>query len=364
MTVLHENLPGLSPAARSSQPVFTMARNAKPHARGVSKPRIATAPARREKPDNGSKLLGPKKLKQLYSTMLRCRMVREKARILCNLGNPARNHLDARGLEAVEVGALIDLLPRDCISCGRRELSAGYIRGTPLEELFRQLFDVRAAAGAGDALSPVPGQLGAGILASASTLAARTNISAGVALSFKMQKRPNVVVAFSGDDATLLNSWRESVQFAVAHKLPIVHVVQNDLGTEPAGPKLQASGQESQASPPAPGIPTLVVDGTDAVAVYRVSQEAIRRAREGHGPALIECKSQRWAGHSEIGLSAPSPSQDQKPHPDPLVFMETYLRERGVWSEAWKDRLVKTFKRELETAVKSAERASRVKAVS
>lgn len=339
-----------------------MARNTKPHTRRVSKHEIAAAPARREKPDSGSKLLGPKKLKQLYSTMLRCRMVQEKARVLCDQGNPTRNHLDAGGLEAVEVGALIDLLPKDCISCGRRELSAGYIRGTALEGLFRQLLDVQATSLAGDALSPAPGRLEAGILASASTLAARTNISAGVALSFKMQKRPHVVVAFSGDDATLLNSWRESVQFAVAHKLPIVHVVQNDLGTEPAGPKLQAPGQESQASPPAPGIPTLVVDGTDVVAVYRVSQEAIRRAREGHGPALIECKSQRWAGHSEIGLPTASPSQDQKPRPDPLVFMETYLRERGVWSEAWKDRLVKAFERQLDAAVKLAERASRVKA--
>jgi len=357
-----KNLPGLSsgrePAAKGSQPVFTMARNTKPHTRGVSKHQLAPAPASREKPGNGSKLLGPKKLKQLYSAMLRCRMVQEKARILCSQGNLVKNHLDAGGLEAVEVGALIDLLPKDCISCGRHELSAGYIRGTPLEELFRQLLAAQAASGAAAA-----DQLAAGILASASTLAARTNISAGVALSFKMQKRPHVVVAFSGDDATLLNSWRESVQFAVVHKLPIVHVVQNDLGTEPAGPKLQAVGQESQASSPAPGIPTLLVDGTDVVAVYRVSQEAIRRAREGHGPALIECKSQRWAGHSEIGLATASPSQDQKPQPDPLAFMEAYLRERGVWSEAWKDRLVKTFRRQLETAVKSAERASRVKAV-
>jgi TPP-dependent pyruvate/acetoin dehydrogenase alpha subunit len=341
-----------------------MARNAKPHTRGVSKHKLVATPARREKPGSGSKLLGPKKLKQLYSTMLRCRMVQEKAHSLCNQGNPTRNRLDAEGLEAVEVGALIDLLPKDCISCGRGELSAGYIRGTPLEELFRQLLQVQVTSGARDALSPAPGQSGAGILASASTLAARTNISAGVALSFKMQKRPHVVVAFSGDDATLLNSWRESVQFAVTHKLPIVHVVQNDLGTEPAGPKLQAPGQESRASSPAPGIPTLVVDGTDVVAVYRVSQEAIRRAREGHGPALIECKSQRWAGHSEISLATASPSQDQKRRPDPLAFMETYLRERGVWSEAWKDRLVKTFKQQLETALKSTQRASRVKAVS
>jgi TPP-dependent pyruvate/acetoin dehydrogenase alpha subunit len=340
-----------------------MAHKSNFHSGRAAKHKPPGASARLEKPGSFSKLLGPKKLKQLYSTMLRCRIFQEKLRLLSNQGKLARNHSGAGGLEAVEVGALIDLLPKDCISCGRREWIAGYIRGAPLEELFRQLFPGETAS-----TSPEPARISAGpgaggILASASTLAARTNISAGVALAFKIQKKPHVVVAFSEDDATVLNSWRESVQFAVVHKLPIVHVVQNDLGTEPAGPKLQTPGRESELSSAAPGIPTLVVDGLDVVAVYRVAQEAIRRAREGHGPALIECKSRRWTGHSEVGPARPSsPRQDQTSQPpDPLDFMENYLRERGVWSEAWKDRLVKTFKRQLEAAVKSAARAPRAR---
>jgi TPP-dependent pyruvate/acetoin dehydrogenase alpha subunit len=340
-----------------------MARKTNSHAGRAAKHRLAAAP-RLEKPGAFSKLLGSKKLKQLYSTMLRCRMVQERVHLLSSQGRFAGNHSGGGGLEAVEVGVLIDLLPKDFISCGHRDLIAGYIRGAPLEELFRQLLAEEPAPGSREPAPINTGQGAAGILAGACTLAARTNISAGVALAFKMQKKPHVVVAFSGDDATVLNSWRESIQFAVGHKLPIVHVVQNDLGTEPAGPKLQTPRRDTGIPSSAFGIPTLVVDGTDVVAVYRVAQEAIRRAREGHGPALIECKSQRWVGHSEVGPPRPSSSShNQNPKsPDPLAFMEIYLRQRGVWSEAWKDRLANTFKRQLEAAVRSAERATRIKA--
>jgi len=319
-----------------------MARKTNSRPRRAAKRKLAATSPRLEKPGSRSKLLGSNKLKQLYSTMLRCRIFQERLQLLSSQGKLARNHSGAGGLEAVEVGALIDLLPKDCISCQRRDAIAGYILGTPLEELFRQLMCGGAASGSREPARISAAQGAGGILAGAPTLAARTNISAGVALAFKMQKKPHVVVAFSGDDATVLNSWRESVQFAVIHKLPIVHVVQNDLETEPSGPKLQTPGRESETSPPAPGIPTLVVDGSDVVAVYRVAQEAIRRAREGHGPALIECKRPRWAGHSEVGpLKTSSPPQDHNlQSPDPLIFMENYLRERGVWSEASKDRLV------------------------
>jgi TPP-dependent pyruvate/acetoin dehydrogenase alpha subunit len=110
-------------------------------------------------------------------------------------------------------------------------------------------------------------------------------------------------------------------------------------------------------------IPKLIVDGTDAVAVYRVAQEAIRRARQGHGPALIECKTRRWVGHSDIG---PAPSVADGNHEprssDPLLSMEAYLKQRGLWSDAWKERLVRSFTKECDTALSRTGRFARKKA--
>jgi pyruvate dehydrogenase E1 component alpha subunit len=301
---------------------------------------------------NPIKLLSSGKLKQLYSAMLRCRMLEERAQKLPDRGNFNRAHQMRIGGEAAEVGAMFDLQPRDCVFCGRRDMVAGFIRGAPLADVLARLLDTQASKSNGTS----PGaslEDTVGIVAGPSTLAVRMNVSAGVALAYKMQKKPNVVMVFSGDDATALSSWRESVAFAVARKLPVVHVVQDDLGDETLAsrPHTIAKGSDSSTG----AIPRLIVDGTDAVAVYRVAQEAIRRARQGHGPVLIECKTRRWVGHSDVG---PTPSPANANHDrggsDPLLSMEAYLKERSLWSDAWKERLVRSFAKELDAAVKRA----------
>jgi pyruvate dehydrogenase E1 component alpha subunit len=107
------------------------------------------------------------------------------------------------------------------------------------------------------------------------------------------------------------------------------------------------------------GIPTLVVDGNDVVAVFRVAQEAIRRAREGHGPSLIECKTQRWP--TPLATPKPNPSiqsPGSRPPDDPICCMETYLEKKGLWSEAWKERLVSSFTKQLDAAEAFAEQST------
>jgi pyruvate dehydrogenase E1 component alpha subunit len=299
------------------------------------------------------KLLSSGKLKQLYSGMLRCRMLEEKAQMLLQQGNFNRAHKMRIGGEAAEVGAMFDLQPKDCVSCGRRDMVAGFIRGAPLADVLARLLGRTQASNSNGASPPASLEDTVGIVAGPSTLAARMNVSTGVALAYKMQKKPNVVMVFSGDDATALSSWRESVAFAVARKLPVVHVVQDDLGDETVASRPHTIAKDSDSSTVA--IPRLIVDGTDAVAVYRVAQEAIRRARQGHGPVLIECKTRRWVGHSDVG---PKPSVANANHDpgssDPVLSMEAYLKQRGLWSDAWKERMVRSFTKEFDAAISRA----------
>jgi TPP-dependent pyruvate/acetoin dehydrogenase alpha subunit len=178
-----------------------------------------------------------------------------------------------------------------------------------------------------------------------------------VALAYKTQNKQNVVVAFSGDDSTALGSWHEAVDFAVANKLPIVHVVQHDVWTEPPDPRLLVAVKDMDNMPQDGGIPTLAVDGNDVVAVYRVAQEAIRRARQGHGPALIECKTYR--SPTQTGTAqAQNPVTQAEDSTDSISSMETYLRQKKLWSDAWKDRLVSSFGKQLDAAQSFAERRS------
>jgi TPP-dependent pyruvate/acetoin dehydrogenase alpha subunit len=85
------------------------------------------------------------------------------------------------------------------------------------------------------------------------------------------------------------------------------------------------------------------------VGVFRVTQEAIRRAREGHGPAVIECLTARSSANDTARTSAQYLAQD------PISFMEQYLRRRDLWSAEWSHSIIDEFNRQLREAATSLE---------
>ena len=331
-----------------------------------TKTKERAAPARAERPEpqsdathsgNGAEPLGPEILKRLYSYMLKCRSVEEKARLLFKQGKFAGNYYAAVGQEATEVGCSIDLEKEDTVAPSHRDFIANIMKGTPLKLMFAQLYARKSSPDQGRSSPAHCGYAPLNIITPASTIAAQLNIGTGVALAYKMQKKPNIVLAFSGDGSTSLGFWHEALNFAGVHKLPIVYVVQNNLWAESVSTKLQTAVEDLSVKAQAYGFPGITVDGNDVVAVYRVAREAIHRAREGEGPTLIECKTYRWYGHSEI-----DPAKYRTPEEveywkskDPIPAMERYLQQRGLWSDEWKQQLVQEFNREIDEAVEFAE---------
>jgi TPP-dependent pyruvate/acetoin dehydrogenase alpha subunit len=302
--------------------------------------------------------LDSSKLKELYSTMLKCRMIAEKARLLVKQGNLFGDFFTTTGQEATEVGALIDLLAEDCIAPGRRDSTASFIRGMPLKLIFAQLY-ARQAGRVDGFPSALPGRRGQpSMIAPSFSLSAQLNIATGAAWAAKMHGNPSVAVTFSGDDSVSLGFWRDAVNFSVAHKLPAVYVVHNNAGEGSIRAKLSLPGTDSATSSQHANLPAFTVDGNDVVAVYRVAQEAIRRARQGYGPALIECQSYRWCSQLETHSAKQLPGAVEQEHSaDPLSLMETYLRQKGLWSDRWKRKLTESVARELDKAVEFAERS-------
>jgi pyruvate dehydrogenase E1 component alpha subunit len=136
---------------------------------------------------------------------------------------------------------------------------------------------------------------------------------------------------------------------AASLKLPMVCLVESSFES-----RLESHGR--QASGPYVGAdsafyPMIPVDGCDVVAVFRVTQEAIRRAREGHGPAVIECITAR--GSASTILSAGKGQHERHMAQDPLAFMEKYLRRKDLWSDQWSRSVVAAFSGELDRAVAS-----------
>src|SRR5437764_4523025 len=249
---------------------------------------------------NGAEPLSPELLKRLYSYMLKCSTVEERARVLFKQGKFAGNYYAAVGQEATEVGCTIDLEKEDCVAPSHRDFIAHIMKGTPLKYMFAQLYARKTSPDQGRSSPAHCGYAPLNIITPASTIAAQLNIGTGVALAYKMQKKPNIVVAFSGDGSTSLGFWHEALNFAGVMKLPIVYVVQNNRWAESVSVTMQTAVEDLSIKAQGYGFPGLTVDGNDVVAVYRVAQEAIHRARIGDGPTLIEAKTYRWYGHSEI----------------------------------------------------------------
>src|SRR5881275_768519 len=303
------------------------------------------APAQTKSPktgSNGSAPLPEELLKRLYSYMLKCRMVEEKARTLFKQGRFAGNYYAAVGQEATEVGCTIDLRPEDTIAPAHRDFIANIMKGTPLKFMFAQLYARKTSPDQGRSSPAHCGYAPLNIITPASTIAAQLNIGTGVALAYKMQKKPNIVVAFSGDGSTSLGSWHEALNFAGVARLPIVYVVQNNLWAESVSVKSQTAVEDLSVKAQGYGFPGVTIDGNDVVEVYRTAREAIHRARTGGGPTLIECKTYRWYGHSEI-----DPAKYRSPEEveywkskDPIPAMEHYLAKHNMWSDKFKEDLL------------------------
>ncbi len=307
----------------------------------------------------GGSLISNDKLKLLYSTMLQCRLLEEKALGLKKMARFKGNYYSAVGQEAAVVGAAIDLRPEDAVAPSHRDFITNFIKGVPLNAMFSQLYGRATSPDKGRCAPAHCGYAPLNIITPSSTIAAQLNIGTGIALANKMLKNDNIVVAFSGDGSTSLGFWHEALNFSAVHDLPIIFVCQNNLWAESVPLRLQTKVEDISLKAQAYGFPGITVDGNDAVAMYRVAYEAIQRARNGGGPTLIEAKTYRWYGHSSI-----DPAKYRSPEEveawkakDPIAAMERYLTQRNLFTPAWKQQLIESFGKELDAAVDFAEQA-------
>jgi len=252
-------------------------------------------------------------LRGIYAAMRKSRIMEETIGAL-------KAETGGQQLEAAEVGATLHLEAGDAVAPWGRDPVFQCLRGISLETIFtrsestKNAQPAKAKKNAKSAKAPRTSPP-LKVIACGENGADRLSMATGVALACQAEKKSKkVVVAFS---STLSGVQQEALGFAAKNKLPIVFVL----------PHTPQTGDKSRDYE----IPSIIVDGKDAVAVYRVSQEAVRRAREGHGPALICC----------AGLQATQAATD------PLAHMENYLRQKKLWSDAWKRKIADGFRQEL-----------------
>src|SRR3954470_13561085 len=203
------------------------------------------------------------------------------------------------GQEAIAAGVCAHLRSNDVLFSTHRGHGHALAKGLPPIELIAELFGratgcSRGRGGSMHLFAPEIGMMGTSGIVGPCILQA-----AGAGYSFKLLKLDRVAVAFFGDGAVNNGAFHEGLNMASIWRLPVLFVCENNqFATEvPFG---YASGNPSVASRgTAYGIPGIEVDGNDVQAVYRAAGEAVRRARSGGGPTLIECKTYRTRPHAE-----------------------------------------------------------------
>jgi TPP-dependent pyruvate/acetoin dehydrogenase alpha subunit len=227
-------------------------------------------------------LISNEQLRELYVTLLRTRLLRERNRL------------------RIPTAPLVAVMP----VAGDR--LAALARGHAMRRIV--------------AARPLPG-----ILTSAPTAEARFAIATGYALA--RQGSSGITLAFSGPGIASLDGFEPALAYAAQHKLGIVFVIETAA---------EADVSSARRTEPL-GLYGIPVDGNDVIAVFRVAQEAIQRARRGVGPTLIDCKP--W----------PLAAKQDGPA-DPVRRLEQTLERRGLATGKLKERTLAAIRRELSAA--------------
>lgn len=270
-------------------------------------------------------VLDSQKLQSLYATMLKTRMLNQKAGEI--LSAQQKDNTTA-GREAVLVGAIAHALPGDSIAATQNSFLADFIRGNPLKSVFEQIIPINQQSSSSTANQ------------SRMDSSSDSTLARSIALANEIKGTSNVVLVFSGDFPADPSAHYEDLALAAQSKLPLVCLAET------------ANIEEHAINLPTKGashFPRIAVDGNDVVAVFRVAQEAVRRARAGHGPSLIECVMPE---HTQERGTANSIAEETR---DPLAFMQQYLQRRKLWSDEWKQKITDEFREELDTAIANTE---------
>jgi TPP-dependent pyruvate/acetoin dehydrogenase alpha subunit len=296
---------------------------------------------------------------RIYSLLLKTRLVDERMRKLFKQGRFAGTYFSAVGQEASTVVIASQLRKDDIVAPSHRELGASVGKGVPFTTLLGQVYANTMSPDRGHAHPCHYSSRKFHVIPPASTVAAQLLLGVGAALAFKIRGEDRIAVGFTGDGGTSRGDFHEALNFAGAQKLPFICIVQNNLWAESVSLRFQTGITDLSKRALAYGLPGISVDGNDVLEVYRVTREAIERARKGEGPTLIECRTYRWYGHSEIdpaNYRAKEELESWKAK-DPIPRFEKTLMEKGLLTPEEKEKIIQGIEREIEEAVQAVEKA-------
>jgi pyruvate dehydrogenase E1 component alpha subunit len=258
------------------------------------------------------------------------------------------------GQEAAVIGSAMALDPqRDWIVPASREHPAMLRHGLPLMNMFATYMGNFEAAAVPDGVRLLPRQ---------QSIGAQLPHAAGLAWALKLRRTQGVVAVYFGEGASSEGDFHEASNLAGVMRVPLVMLLINNHYAISTPVNRQTAAADLAARAAGYGFPGFVVDGNDLFAVYATTVDAVKRALEGGGPTLIECRTYRMGFHN----TSDNPKEyrdraevDEAEQRDPIERVRRFAVREGIWSAAREAAVLDEIRSEIEIAQRQVEELPR-----
>lgn len=263
----------------------------------------------------------------LYERMVLARVFDQKAVALQRTGQLG-TYPSILGQESIGVPMGILLEQTDVLAPYYRDQAAQMGRGVSMKDILLVWGGhERGNLFSGEAKEDLPNAI---------PIATQITHAAGIASAFKIRGEKRVVLTSCGDGATSRGDFLESINLAGVWNLPMVIIVNNNQWAISVPLEHQTAAKTIAQKAISAGITGEQVDGNDVIAVYKVLQQALSKARAGKGPTLIEAVSYRLSDHTTADDATRYRSNDEVKEAwkaEPIKRLQTYLVNQNFWDE-------------------------------
>jgi pyruvate dehydrogenase E1 component alpha subunit len=288
-------------------------------------------------------------IQTLYQKLITARTFDRKAISLQRQGRLG-TYAPFEGQEAAQVGSAMALSVEDWLFPTYRDHAAAITFGHSLKTILLYW------NGRVEGCIPPEGKK---IFPPAVPIATQLPHATGAALAEKWKGTRNAAIVYFGDGATSEGDFHEGLNFASVFKAPVVFFNQNNQFAISVPIEKQMNSKTIAQKSVAYGIPGIRIDGNDILAVYFETQKALEKARDGEGPTLIEAVTWRYGAHTTT--DDPTKYRDQgiseikRGESDPVLRLERYMKNEGIWDEDWCQKVQEDAVAEIEKAVAEME---------
>lgn len=261
------------------------------------------------------------------------------------------------GQEAIAAGCMTATRQEDPFVTAYRDHGLGLAKGMSPESCMAELYGKATGCSKGKGGSMHFFGKNEYFFGGHGIVGAQIGTGAGLAFAEKYKGTDNVCLTYFGDGAARQGMLHETFNMAMTWKLPVIFICENNHYAMGTSVERTSNIVDIYKLADAYEMPADSVDGMSAEAVHEAVSRAVKRAREGDGPTLLEIKTYRYKGHS---ISDPQKYRtkeevEEYKQRDPIALVKATILKNNFATEADLEAIDKRVAEKVDASVKFAE---------